>query len=84
MHNKTLVVDGIFSTIGSIHFGTRSMNINAEESLSFYDREFGGMMESMFAGDLTRSHTIQLEAWKKRGLGARLAERISWIWEPYY
>ena len=38
LHNKTMVVDGIFSTIGSINFDARSMSKNAEESLAFYDR----------------------------------------------
>jgi len=42
MHSKTLVVDGLFSTIGSINLDTRSMSKNAEVSLSFYDRTFSG------------------------------------------
>lgn len=84
MHNKTLVVDGLFSTIGSINFDSRSMRINAEESLSFYDRAFAGEMEAMFANDLKLSHRITLEAWKHRGIAKRSAELFSWIWEPYY
>jgi cardiolipin synthase len=48
MHNKTMVVDGLYSTIGSINFDSRSMNRNAEESLAFYEREFSGRMEAMF------------------------------------
>ncbi len=84
MHNKTLVVDGLFSTIGSINFDSRSMSINAEESLSFYDRDFSTKMEEMFANDLERSRRITHEAWKHRGIAKRSAELFSWIWEPYY
>ena len=40
MHNKAMVVDGIYSTLGSINFDAHSMNKNAEESLAFYDRGF--------------------------------------------
>ena len=44
-----MVVDGIFSTIGSINFDTRSMNANAEESLAFYDPAFARKMEDISA-----------------------------------
>jgi len=84
MHIKALVVDGIFSTIGSINFDARSMSINAEESLSFYDRPFSEKMDAMFQEDKALSREITHDQWRRRGPGARSAEMISWIWEPYY
>jgi len=84
IHQKTLVVDGIFSTIGSINFDQRSMGLNAEESLSFYDVGFAAQMEAMFERDLARAHRISYEEWEHRGAAKRFAELFSWIWEPYY
>jgi cardiolipin synthase len=84
MHNKTMVVDGLYSTIGSINFDTRSMNRNAEESLAFYDRGFAQKMEAMFADDKQNCEEITYRAWKKRGLAQRLAELVFWVFEPYY
>ncbi len=84
MHNKAMVVDGIYSTIGSINFDARSMNKNAEESLAVYDRAFAKEVETMFDEDKKRCEEITLEVWKKRGPVKRLAELVSWIWEPYY
>ncbi|MDQ2870719.1 MAG: cardiolipin synthase [Acidobacteriota bacterium] len=84
MHNKTMVVDGLYSTIGSINFDARSMSRNAEESLAFYDRGFAGRMEAMFEEDRKRCREITYEAWDKRGFAQRLAELVFWIWEPYY
>jgi cardiolipin synthase len=84
LHSKTAVVDGLFSTIGSINFDARSMSTNAEESLSFYDRTFAELIEAMFQRDLLRCKEITYEAWKHRGSSARVAETFSWIWEPYY
>jgi cardiolipin synthase len=84
MHNKTMVVDGIFSTIGSINFDTRSMNRNAEESLAFYDRAFAEKVEAMFNDDLTRCKEITFAEFDHRGLSRRITELISYIWEPYY
>ena len=84
MHNKAMVVDGIYATIGSINFDARSMNKNAEESLAVYDRAFAKEVETMFDEDKKRCEEITLEVWKKRGPVKRLAELVSWIWEPYY
>jgi cardiolipin synthase len=84
LHNKTMVVDGLFSTIGSINFDTRSMNKNAEESLAFYDRELAAKVEAMFQEDLKRCDEITLYEFEHRGLPKRTSEVLSYIWEPYY
>jgi cardiolipin synthase len=84
LHNKTMVVDGLYSTIGSINFDARSMSKNAEESLAFYDRGFAKKMEAMFEEDKSRAAGITYDTWKHRGLPQRLAELVFWIFEPYY
>jgi cardiolipin synthase len=84
MHSKTLVVDGIFSTIGSINLDVRSMSKNAEVSLSFYDRAFSATLEAMFQRDLQLCNEITYEAWKHRGFSARFLESFSWMFEPLY
>ncbi|HET9793536.1 MAG TPA: phospholipase D-like domain-containing protein [Thermoanaerobaculia bacterium] len=84
MHNKTFVVDGVFSTIGSINFDQRSMGKNAEESLAFYDRGFAAEVTAMFEDDWKRCRQVTRQKWEHRGLAARISEMIFWIWEPYY
>ena len=84
IHSKTLVVDGIFSTIGSINLDTRSMSKNAEVSLSFYDRSFSDAIEAMFQRDLKLCDEITYEAWKHRGFAARFSEFFSSCFEPLY
>lgn len=84
LHNKTLVVDGVFSTIGSINFDERSMTYNAEDSLSFHDRAFADKMEAMFQRDLKRCHEVTYESWRHRGWFVRMTETVTWIWEPFY
>src|SRR5207253_5828572 len=61
IHNKTMVVDGLFSTIGSINFDTRSMNRNAEESLAFLDGPFGQKVDEMFEEDLKNCDEITMQ-----------------------
>ena len=84
MHNKTMVVDGVYSTIGSINFDARSMNRNEEESLAFFDAGFAGAMEEMFSEDKKRCEEITYWSVKHRGFPKRLAELVFWIFEPYY
>jgi cardiolipin synthase len=84
LHAKTMVVDGLYSIIGSINFDARSMQRNAEESLAFYDAGFAGRMEALFQQDLKSCREVTYRAWDRRGLVARLSEMIFWIWEPYY
>jgi cardiolipin synthase A/B len=84
IHSKILVVDGLFSTIGSINLDSRSMSKNAEESVSFYDRGFAAAAEAMFARDLERCHEITYDTWKHRGFSARFFEMFSSWFEPLY
>jgi cardiolipin synthase len=84
MHNKDSVIDGMFTTIGSINFDARSLHENAEESLTFYDRDFGAKLEAVFAEDEKQCREITYRSWKRRSLEQRLAEIVSSFFEPLY
>jgi len=84
LHDKTLIVDGLFSTIGSINVDVQSMSHNAEASLLFYDASFAALIEAMFQRNLLKSHEVTYDAWRHRGVATRGFELLSWIWEPYY
>jgi cardiolipin synthase len=79
-----MTVDGVFSTIGSINFDSRSLNANAEESLAFYSRSLAEKIRRMFEDDRRRCEQITWEDWDTRGFPRRLSELVFWIWEPYY
>jgi len=84
MHNKNAVVDGIFSTVGSINFDARSLRQNAEDSLAFYDRDFAARLEATFAADEKTCREVTYESWKRRGVEQRLAELVSVVFQPIY
>jgi cardiolipin synthase len=84
MHNKDAVVDGIFSTIGSINFDSRSVRENAEDSFAFYDREFAARLDANFAADEKHCREVTYKSWKRRGIEQRLAEVFSAFFEPIY
>jgi cardiolipin synthase len=84
LHNKTMVVDGLYATVGSINFEERSMSSNEEDSLAFYDAPFAAQMEAMFDQDRKHSTEITYEIWKHRGFPKKISETVFWAFEPYY
>jgi cardiolipin synthase len=84
MHNKVMVVDGIWTSIGSINFVNRSMKKNAEANISVYDRAFAAEVEKMVEEDLGHCERFTKEKWKKRGLLARFGETFFWLFSENY
>jgi cardiolipin synthase len=79
LHSKSIVVDGVWSSIGSTNFDWRSFVHNNEISVCVIGEDFAGEMSRMFAADLADSREITLATWKKRGLSERFKE---WMWLP--
>ena len=74
MHAKTLVVDGMWSAIGSMNFDNRSLSFNNESLLVALDRKVGAQMDSVFMDDLKWSKEIKLEEFRKRPLSGKILE----------
>ena len=71
LHSKVMLVDGLWCSIGSINFTSRSMKSNAEANVTLYDRRFAGEVQSSIEADLAHCEIITLEQWKQRGLCER-------------
>ena len=84
MHNKVMLVDGIWTSIGSINFVNRSMKKNAEANVSVYDRRFAEEVGKMIEADLLRCERFTKDEWKKRGLLARFGEMFFWLFSENY
>jgi cardiolipin synthase len=84
MHSKTAVFDGIFVIIGSINFDTRSMEKNAEESITFYDHGFAARVDAMFQDDMKNCREINYDRWQRRGIDDRFFEIFSGLFTPLY
>jgi cardiolipin synthase len=79
LHSKSIVVDGVWSSIGSTNFDWRSFVHNNEISVCVIGEDFAGQMGRMFDTDLADSREITLATWKKRGFRERFKE---WMWIP--
>jgi len=74
LHSKTLVADGVWSSVGSMNFDNRSMAFNNESNLVVLDSLFGRQMDSIFFEDLKYANEIKLDAFKKRSAWSKLVE----------
>ena len=79
-HPKTMVVDGIFSTVGSANFDDRSFHLNEEINVFVYDADFAARMRDLFERDLKRCREYTLAMWKDRPLKKRISE---WLAGPF-
>ena len=74
MHAKTLVVDGMWSAVGSMNFDNRSLSFNNESMLVALDRNVGAQMDSVFMDDLKWSKEMKLDEFRKRPLSGKILE----------
>jgi len=77
LHAKTMVVDGVWGTIGSTNFDNRSFALNQELNLTFYDRTVATRLEEIFHEDLKYAKQISYKEWKSRGLYERFVDLIA-------
>jgi len=74
LHAKTVCIDDIWSSVGTINFDNRSFQLHDEVTLCIWDKQFADALSSAFANDLGRSDEITPERWSNRPLRQRAAE----------
>lgn len=76
MHAKTMVVDGLWSAVGSMNADNRSLSLNEETVLLTLDSTIAATLEQHFLEDMKYSKEITLEEFGKRGPWERVKENV--------
>jgi cardiolipin synthase len=76
-HCKVMIVDDIWTSVGSTNFDNRSFRLNDEANLNVYDADFACEQVAIFEQDKTRSRRVSLEEWVARPLSEKLKERLA-------
>jgi len=76
-HCKVMIVDDIWTSVGSTNFDNRSFRLNDEANLNVYDADFAREQVAFFEQDKTRSRRVSLEEWVARPLTEKLKERLA-------
>lgn len=66
LHTKIMIVDGIWSSVGSTNFDNRSFRLNDEANLNVHAADFAGQLTRSWEADKLRCREITLDAWRAR------------------
>jgi cardiolipin synthase A/B len=76
-HVKVMVVDGLWSSVGSTNFDNRSFALNDEANLNVLDAGFAEEQEAVFEQDKRKARQVTLEMWRNRPRMERFKEWLA-------
>jgi cardiolipin synthase A/B len=81
VHAKIMVIDGMWSAVGSTNFDNRSFGLNDEVNLVVLDPDLASQLRSQFDGDIGKAKRVVYEEWKKRPVWERAVEMAGFVIE---
>lgn len=82
-HTKIMLVDGIWSFIGSANWDPRSLRLNFEFNVESYDRDLAADLAALIDAKRESGREISLEEVDARSLPVRLRDGIARLMLPY-
>jgi cardiolipin synthase len=77
LHQKTMVVDGAWATVGTTNFDNRSFALSEETNICFWQPALVEELRQIFIADLARCQKIELGTWKRRGTWQQTREKFA-------
>jgi cardiolipin synthase len=77
MHHKIMMVDGLWSTIGTANFDNRSFSHNEESNVCVCDQTVAEQLTATFERDVAVCDPVTLDGWRKRGPVQRTLEALA-------
>lgn len=82
-HTKLMVVDGLWTLMGSGNWDARSLRLNFEFNVEVYDRNFAATVGQCIAAKRAKARQISLADVDGRALPARLRDGVARLLSPY-
>lgn len=76
-HCKYMIVDGLWTTVGSTNFDNRSFRLNDEANANIYDRAFAEQQERVFAADRAHSRQVTLKQFDARSWRDKMLDSLA-------
>ncbi|WP_193215061.1 phospholipase D-like domain-containing protein [Luteolibacter marinus] len=84
LHQKILVVDGVWFGIGSSNFDDRSFEINKEITVGVADPAVAGQLEQIFEEDLAECREVTAADMQRRSVKDRLLDRFMYLFNEQF
>jgi cardiolipin synthase len=81
LHSKTMVIDDVWSIVGSSNLDHRSVLFNDEVDVVALGSATATQLHDVYRQDLDHTTTIDLASWKRRSLREHLREGFWRVWE---
>jgi len=82
-HTKLLVVDGVWSLIGSTNWDARSLRLNFEFNVECYDEPLAGQLERLVETKAAHAQPVTRGELDARSLPVRLRDGLARLGTPY-
>jgi cardiolipin synthase len=76
LHQKMMIVDGVWSTVGTTNFDSRSFAHNEENNVCFCDEKLSRQLEEIFMADVAGCKRVTLASWRRRGVVAKSVQAV--------
>ena len=77
LHQKVMIIDRQWCSIGSTNFDPRSFRLNDEITVAMYDRAVAAELRRAFDDDLGGAEEWTLADWNARTWKHRMQDRVS-------
>lgn len=81
-HSKIIMIDSMFSSVGTANMDVRSFEANFEVSAMIYDKQITNELEKTFLEDLKQSEQISLKRWRDRKVKRNFLEGLARLFTP--
>jgi cardiolipin synthase A/B len=82
-HSKLLLVDGVWSLIGSANWDPRSLRLNFEYGVECYSEELAARLAAVLRGKIARARPLTLDDLERRSLPVKLRDGVARLAQPY-
>ena len=83
VHSKLMLIDDVWTLIGSANLDTRSLRLNFELNLSVFDADFAARIRSHFERAVDPTLEVTLEKLECRPLPVKLRDSFCHLFAPY-
>jgi len=79
LHQKLIVVDGVWACVGSTNFDDRSFQLNDEVSIGVLDPAIAAQLRAAFADDLRHAQARQFQEWQDRPFWHKVVDGVAYL-----
>jgi cardiolipin synthase len=79
LHQKVIIVDGVWSCIGSTNFDRRALQLNDEVSMGVLDPALAAQLKAVFEDDMRFAEERHFDEWEHRGLWHKAEDGLAYL-----